>query len=157
MRCGRQLHRHRGPDGPRPGHSVEPITAVGRLPIVAAEVTAASIGRLVPHLTDPQAAPRRRVLGYGLRAVSVPPAMSRLVIPLLRQLPPRDMAAPGWPPLGPIGTGALGRLPFAAAGLPAIGDGGSASGRARPAPVRPRRPPAERPRPPGQTRSPPNA
>jgi C4-dicarboxylate transporter/malic acid transport protein len=117
----------------RQDHGIERMTAVWLLPIVAAEVTAASAAQLVPHLADPQAALRMLVLGYALWAYSVPLAMSVLVILFLRlalhKLPHRDMAASGCLALGPIGTGALGLLllgadaphVFAAAGMPAIG------------------------------------
>ena len=117
----------------RQEHSIERMTAVWLLPLVAAEVTAASAGLLVPHLADPQAALRMLVLGYALWAYSVPLALSVLVILFLRlalhKLPHRDMAASGCLALGPIGTGALGLLllgadaphVFAAVGMPEIG------------------------------------
>ncbi len=115
-------------------HSVEKMTAVWLLPIVAAEVAGASAAQLVPHLADAHAALRVLILGYGLWAFSVPLAMSVLVILLLRlilhKLPHRDMAASGCLALGPIGTGALGLLllgaaaprVFTAIGMPMIGD-----------------------------------
>jgi C4-dicarboxylate transporter/malic acid transport protein len=115
-------------------HSIEKMTAVWLLPIVAAEVTAASAASLVPHLADPRAALRMLVLGYALWAFSVPLAMSILVILVLRlvlhKLPQKDMAASGWLSLGPIGTGALGLLllgadapaVFTAAGIPGVGE-----------------------------------
>jgi C4-dicarboxylate transporter/malic acid transport protein len=118
----------------RQEHSLEKMTAVWLLPIVAAEVAAASGALLVPHLSDPQAAVRVIVLSYALWAFSVPLAMSILVILLMRlilhKLPPSDMAATGWLALGPIGTGALGLLLlgsdalriFPTAGLPGIGE-----------------------------------
>jgi C4-dicarboxylate transporter/malic acid transport protein len=118
----------------RQDHSIEKMTAIWLLPIVAAEVAAASAGLLLPHLTDPQAALRMLVLGYALWAFSVPLAMSILVILVLRlvlhKLPHRDMAASGWLSLGPLGTGALGLLLLGAdapavcaqAGLPGIGE-----------------------------------
>jgi tellurite resistance protein TehA-like permease len=118
----------------RQDHSIEKMTAVWLLPIVAAEVTASSAGLLVPHLADPHAALRMLVLGYALWAYSVPLAMSVLVILLLRlvlhKLPHKDMAASGWLALGPIGTGALGLLllgadaprAFAAAGVTGVGE-----------------------------------
>jgi len=117
----------------RQDHSMEKMTAVWLLPIVAAEVTAASAGVIVPHLANAQAALQMLMLGYALWAFSVPLAMSILVILFLRltlhKLPHRDMAASSWLALGPIGTGALGLLllgadapkAFAAAGIPGIG------------------------------------
>jgi len=116
----------------RQDHSIEKMTAVWLLPVVAAEVAAASGGLLIPHLPDAEGFPVL-VLSYALWAFSVPIAMSILVILVLRlivhKLPHRDMAASGWLALGPIGTGALGLLllgadaphAFAAAGLPDIG------------------------------------
>src|SRR5271168_2440458 len=63
----------------RQDHSIEKMTAVWLLPIVAAEVAASSAGLLVPHLADSHAALRMLVLGYALWAYSVPLAMSVLV------------------------------------------------------------------------------
>ncbi len=95
-------------------HSIEKMTAVWLLPIVAAEVAAASGAQLIPHIPDPQAAFRLLILNYALWAFSVPLALSVLVILVLRlilhKLPHRDMAASSWLALGPIGTGALGLL-----------------------------------------------
>ena len=118
----------------RQEHSIEKMTAVWLLPVVAAEVTAASAGLLVPHLADPSGAMLILMIGYALWAFSVPLAMSILVILVLRlalhKLPQRDMAATGWLALGPIGTGALGLLllgadaphVFADVGMPGVGE-----------------------------------
>jgi C4-dicarboxylate transporter/malic acid transport protein len=123
----------------RQDHSVEKMTAVWLLPVVAAEVSAASGGLLAPHLADADAF-RIVILSYAMWAFSVPIALSILVILVLRlivhKLPPRDMAASGWLALGPIGTGALGLLllgaaaphAFAAAGLPEIGQAAAGIG-----------------------------
>ncbi len=116
----------------RQRHSIEGMTAVWLLPIVAAEVAAASGGLLVPHLPASEAA-SELFLSYALWAFSVPLAMSILVILVLRlalyKLPDRDMAVSGWLALGPIGTGALGLVSLGAAapgalgaGLPHVGD-----------------------------------
>src|SRR5260370_1862862 len=124
----------------RQDHSIEKMTAIWLLPIVAAEVAASSAGALAPHIADSHAALRILVLGYALWAYSVPLAMSILVILLLRlvlhKLPHKDMAASGWLALGPIGTGALGLLllgadaphVFAAAGIPGVGEVAAAIG-----------------------------
>jgi C4-dicarboxylate transporter/malic acid transport protein len=117
----------------RQDHSVDKMTAVWLLPIVACEVTAASGAQLLQHL--PQAGALGFLLmNYALWALSVPLAMSILVILLLRlllhKLPHRDMAASSWLALGPIGTGALGLLllgqdglsVFSVAGMPAVGE-----------------------------------
>jgi tellurite resistance protein TehA-like permease len=81
----------------RQDHSIEKMTAIWLLPIVAAVVAASSAGALAPHIADSHAALRILMLGYALWAYSVPLAMSILVILLLRlvlhKLPHRDMAA----------------------------------------------------------------
>ena len=117
----------------RQDHSMEKMTAVWLIPIVAAEVAAASGGLLIPHLPDTEAF-NVLIISYALWAFSVPLAMSVLVLLLqrliLHKLPDRDMAASGWLSLGPIGTASLGLLllggeaprTFAAAGLPGAGD-----------------------------------
>jgi C4-dicarboxylate transporter/malic acid transport protein len=97
----------------RQDHSMEKMTALWLLPIVAAEVAAASGALLVSQLPASEAL-GVLILSYALWAFSVPLAMSILVILLLRlvlhKLPERDMAASGWLALGPIGTGALALL-----------------------------------------------
>ncbi|KDB01735.1 C4-dicarboxylate ABC transporter [Defluviimonas sp. 20V17] len=116
----------------RQDHSFERMTAVWLLPIVAAEVTAASGALLVPHLGAGQAY-AVLLLSYALWAYSVPLAMSVLALLFLRlalhQLPEAEMGVSGWLALGPIGTGALGLVllgqqapqVFAAQGLAAVG------------------------------------
>jgi tellurite resistance protein TehA-like permease len=73
-------------------HSLEKMTAVWLLPIVAAEVAAASGALLASHMADQQAAVAVIVISYALWAFSVPVAMSILVILLMRlvlhNLPP---------------------------------------------------------------------
>lgn len=97
----------------RQDHSLEKMTAVWLLPIVAAEVAAAS-GAMLSGLLPPDEAYAVHMISYVLWAFSVPLAMSILVMLLLRlilhKLPNRDMAASGWLALGPIATGALGLL-----------------------------------------------
>lgn len=116
----------------RQDHTMEKMTAIWLLPIVAAEVAAASGGLLAPHLAPAQGF-QVLVLSYVLWAYSVPAAFSVLTVLLLRlvlhKLPGRDMAASGWLALGPIGTGAFGLIvlggdapaAFAAAGLGEVG------------------------------------
>jgi C4-dicarboxylate transporter/malic acid transport protein len=98
----------------RQDHSVEQMTAVWLLPMVAAEVAAVSGGLLAPHLVAPQMQMMVLVLSYVLWALSVPIAMGVIVILLLRlvlhKLPHASMAATSWLALGPIGTGALGLM-----------------------------------------------
>jgi len=118
----------------RQDHSIDQMTAVWLLPVVAAEVAAASGGLLAPHLADAHSQMVMLVTSYLLWGYSVPVAFSILTILLLRmalhKLPHENMAASSWLALGPIGTGALGMLLlgadapaiFAANGLPGIGD-----------------------------------
>ncbi len=98
----------------RQDHTLESMTAIWLLPIVAAEVTAASGGLLVSHLQAGVPATRILFVSYILWGTSVLPAMGILVILFLRmalhKLPKRDMAVSSWLSLGPIGTGALGLL-----------------------------------------------
>jgi C4-dicarboxylate transporter/malic acid transport protein len=117
----------------RQDHSMEKLTAVWLLPIVASEVAAASGGLLAPHLAAPEAF-LVLVLSYVLWACSVPLAMSILVLLFLRlalhKLPERDMGVSAWLALGPIGTGALSLVVlgaaapaiFAANGLASVGE-----------------------------------
>lgn len=118
----------------RQEHSIDQMTAVWLLPVVAAEVAAASGGLLAPHLADASAQFSVLITSYVLWAFSVPVAFSILSILLLRmalhKLPHENMAASSWLALGPIGTGALGMLLmgadapaiFAANGLPKLGE-----------------------------------
>ncbi|MEB0078155.1 TDT family transporter [Pseudomonas sp. CCI3.2] len=117
----------------RQEHSIDQMTAVWLLPVVAAEVAAASGGLLAPHLIGASSQFSVLITSYVLWAFSVPVAFSILTILLLRmalhKLPHESMAASSWLALGPIGTGALGMLVigadapaiFAANGLPGLG------------------------------------
>jgi C4-dicarboxylate transporter/malic acid transport protein len=118
----------------RQEHSIDQMTAVWLLPVVAAEVAAASGGLLAPHLVDAHSQLVVLVTSYVLWAFSLPVAFSILTILLLRmalhKLPHENMAASSWLALGPIGTGALGMLLlgadapaiFAANGFAGIGE-----------------------------------
>ncbi|KAA0996294.1 C4-dicarboxylate ABC transporter [Pseudomonas sp. ANT_J12] len=118
----------------RQEHSIDQMTAVWLLPVVAAEVAAASGGLLAPHLAEAHSQLVVLVTSYVLWAFSLPVAFSILTILLLRmalhKLPHENMAASSWLALGPIGTGALGMLLlgadapaiFAANGLPGVGE-----------------------------------
>ncbi|WP_434601535.1 TDT family transporter [Pseudomonas sp. Z4-7] len=124
----------------RQEHRIDQMTAVWLLPVVAAEVAAASGGLLAPHLGDAHAQLVTLVTSYVLWAFSLPVAFSILTILLLRmalhKLPHENMAASSWLALGPIGTGALGMLLlggeapmiFAANGLPGVGEVASGLG-----------------------------
>ncbi|MCI3946338.1 C4-dicarboxylate ABC transporter [Pseudomonas syringae] len=117
----------------RQEHSIEKMTAVWLLPVVAAEVAAACGGLLTPQLAAADSQFKVLITSYVLWAYSVPVALSILVILLLRlalhKLPHESMAASSWLALGPIGTGALGMLVmssdapavFAAHGLASVG------------------------------------
>jgi C4-dicarboxylate transporter/malic acid transport protein len=98
----------------RQPHSMEAMSGVWLLPVVACEVTAASGGLLAPHLTDSLAAAHLLFASYLLWSLSVPLALGILVILFLRlalhKLPRRDAAVTTWLALGPLGTGALGLL-----------------------------------------------
>ncbi|HWH87780.1 MAG TPA: TDT family transporter [Pseudomonas sp.] len=118
----------------RQEHSIDQMTAVWLLPVVAAEVAAASGGLLAPHLNDAHSQLVVLTTSYVLWAFSLPVAFSILTILLLRmalhKLPHENMAASSWLALGPIGTGALGMLLlggeapaiFAANGLSGVGE-----------------------------------
>lgn len=118
----------------RQEHRIDQMTAVWLLPVVAAEVAAASGGLLAPHLAAVHSQLIVLVTSYVLWAFSLPLAFSILTILVLRmalhKLPHENMAASSWLALGPIGTGALGMLLlggdapmiFAANGLPGVGD-----------------------------------
>ena len=98
----------------RQDHVMEKMTAVWLLPVVAAEVAAASGAQIIPHLANPHLALMMDMLCYALWAYSVPIALSIVVILLqrlvLHRLPHKDLAPSSWLTLGPIGTGALGLL-----------------------------------------------
>jgi len=112
---------------------LDKMTAIWLLPIVAAEVAAASGGLLAPHLADANAQFLTIIGSYILWAYSVPVAFGILTILFLRmamhRLPPDSMAASSWLPLGPIGTGSFGMLVlssnapaiFTAQGMESIG------------------------------------
>lgn len=97
----------------RQSHSPQQMTAIWLLPIVAAEVTAASGALLLPHLglADQLTI---TLLSYCLWACSVPMALGMLVVLVVRMivhnLPDANMASSCWLALGPIATGALGML-----------------------------------------------
>ncbi|MCD5996188.1 TDT family transporter [Pseudomonas sp. CDFA 602] len=118
----------------RQQHSIDQMTAVWLLPVVAAEVAAVSGGVIAPHLSDAGEQFNMLITSYVLWAYSVPVAFSILVILILRlalhKLPHENMAASSWLSLGPIGTGALGMLVlgsdapaiFASHGLASVGE-----------------------------------
>ena len=84
----------------RQEHSIDQMTAVWLLPVVAAEVAAASGGLLAPHLADAHSQLVMLVTSYVLWAFSLPVAFSILTILMLRmalhKLPHANMAASSW-------------------------------------------------------------
>ncbi|WP_256440609.1 C4-dicarboxylate ABC transporter [Phyllobacterium sp. 628] len=102
----------------RQSHSMEQMTSVWLLPVVAAEVAAVSGGLLLPHIADTPSQLTVLLASYVLWALSVPLAMGILVVLFLRlilhKLPTASMAASSWLALGPIGTGALGMFVLSA-------------------------------------------
>jgi len=118
----------------RQEHRIDQMTAVWLLPVVAAEVAAASGGLLAPHLADSHSQFSVLITSYVLWAMSVPVAFSMLTILLLRmalhKLPHESMAASSWLALGPISTGAFSMIVlgadspaiFAAHGLGGVGE-----------------------------------
>src|SRR5471032_2952873 len=68
----------------RQQHSIDQMTAVWLLPVVAAEVAAASGGLLAPHLADAHSQLVMLVTSYVLWAFSLPVAFSILTILMLR-------------------------------------------------------------------------
>lgn len=108
----------------RQEHAIERMSAVWLLPIVAAEVVAASGALLLPHLTDHAEQLSVLLASYVLWSCSVPLALGILVILFLRlvlhKLPPVSMAATSWLALGPLGTGALGLILFSTNGTPVL-------------------------------------
>ena len=119
----------------RQRHTLADMTAIWLLPIVAAEVAAASGALLLPHVADPALALAVLFASLVLWALSAPLAMGILTILFLRlalhKLPPAQMAPSSWLALGPIGTGALGLLLFAANGPAALEAAGIAAPLAR--------------------------
>lgn len=115
----------------RQSHSIDQMTAVWLLPIVASEVVAASGGLLLPHIDNAQAQLTVLMTSLVLWACSVPLATSVTVILFLRmavhKLPHVSMAASSWLALGPIGTGALGLLVISQNGPTVLSDSGLAS------------------------------
>ena len=95
----------------RQSHSLDRLTAVWLLPIVAPEVAANAGAMLVPHLS-PQAAQGILVTGFWLWGLSLSLAFSLITLVLLRlalhKLPEVDFAATSWLPVGPLATGCLG-------------------------------------------------
>ncbi len=98
----------------RQDHTLQNMTAIWLLPIVAAEVTAASGGLLLGYLPANSGSSAILFFSYVLWGTSVLPALGILAILFLRmalhKLPGRETAVSSWLAMGPIATGALGLL-----------------------------------------------
>jgi len=94
-------------------HTLERMTAVWLLPVVASEVAAASAGLIAPHL-NVATAELLVYSGYVLFALSVPIALMIITVLVLRlaqhKLPGADLGVSMFLPLGPLATGALALL-----------------------------------------------
>ncbi|KAF6003420.1 hypothetical protein F1559_004632 [Cyanidiococcus yangmingshanensis] len=92
-------------------HTLEMMTAVWVLPVVPAEVAAASGGLLLSVVQNQRMAQYIAFISMLLWGFSVPLAFSILVVFFLRlvlhKLPPSDLIISCLLPLGPIGTAAL--------------------------------------------------
>lgn len=95
-------------------HALSKMTGAWLMPIVPAEVTAASSGLLIPHVAS---LALRQDLFIGtivLWAFSVPLAFFLLGVLFLRmavhKLPPADLAVSIWITLGTLGTGIMGLM-----------------------------------------------
>lgn len=95
----------------RQQHHLHSITAMWLLPIVAAEVAAATGGLLVAEFVHSTQAISILWLSYMLWGMSVLPAFAILSLLILRlalhKLPEKELAISSWLSIGPIGTGAL--------------------------------------------------
>ncbi len=93
----------------RQEHSIDQMTGVWLLSVVAAEVAAASGGLLAPRLASSAAQLAVLTASYALWAYSVPVAFAILSILMpqiaLHKLPHSSMATSSWFAFGPIGTG----------------------------------------------------
>ncbi len=95
-------------------HALSGMTAVWLMPIVPAEVVAASSGLMLPHIANLALQQDLFVGTIVLWAFSVPMAfllLGTLFVRLaLHHLPPRELAISTWITLGTIGTGIMGLM-----------------------------------------------
>ena len=118
----------------RHDHDLKNMTAIWLMPIVPAEVAAASGALLIPHLSNVGLDRTLFVVSTSLWAVSVPLAVLLLGVLFLRlavhNLPPGELAISTWISLGTLGTGIMGILLLGAdsnALFPSIASGLQAS------------------------------
>eukprot|EP00871_Galdieria_phlegrea_P004268 jgi/Galph1/4842/GphlegSOOS_G3484.1 len=92
-------------------HSLETMTAVWVLPVIPPEVAAGAGGVILSVIENIESARYVAFISAILWGMSVPIAMSILVVFFLRlvvyKLPSNDLIASCWLPLGPIGSAAL--------------------------------------------------
>ena len=95
-------------------HALSRMTAVWLMPIVPAEVVAASSGVMLPHISNIALQQDLFVGTIVLWAFSVPMAFLLLGTLFLRltlhKLPPKEMAISTWITLGTLGTGVMGLM-----------------------------------------------
>lgn len=95
-------------------HRLDKLTGIWLMPVVPAEVAAASGGLLLPHLAGIAVQKTFMVISLGLWALSVPLAFLMLGFLFLRlavhKLPPKEMAISTWISLGTLGTGIMGLI-----------------------------------------------
>lgn len=93
-------------------HRLDKLTGIWLMPVVPAEVAAASGAILLPHVVGATAQANFMVVSLGLWALSVPLAFLMLGFLFLRlalhRLPPAEMAISTWISLGTLGTGIMG-------------------------------------------------
>ncbi|AUW93259.1 MAG: C4-dicarboxylate ABC transporter [Sulfobacillus thermosulfidooxidans] len=95
-------------------HRLDKMTGIWLMPVVPAEVAAASGSLIIPHLAHTATAQTMMVINLGLWALSVPLAFLMLGFLFLRlavhKLPPAEMAISTWISLGTLGTGIMGLI-----------------------------------------------
>ncbi len=93
-------------------HRLDKLTGIWLMPVVPAEVAAASGSLIIPHIANVATAQTLMVVNLGLWAMSVPLAFLMLGFLFLRltvhKLPPAEMAISTWISLGTLGTGIMG-------------------------------------------------
>lgn len=98
-------------------HALTHMTAIWLMPIVPAEVVAASGTLLLPHVASLAVRQDLFITVVALWAMSVPMAFLLLGILFLRlvlhKLPPQNMAISTWITLGTLGTGVMGLVGIA--------------------------------------------
>ncbi|MCY0885764.1 MAG: TDT family transporter [Firmicutes bacterium] len=96
----------------RQDHALDRLTGIWLIPVVPAEVVAASGSLLIPYVVGLEAQRTLLLISMGLWALSVPLAFLILGFLFLRlalhKLPPKEMAASTWISLGTLGTGVMG-------------------------------------------------